>query len=33
MAGRLAHRPIIALGIAAWSIWEGAQSWQGADCC
>jgi divalent metal cation (Fe/Co/Zn/Cd) transporter len=25
--------PIIALGIAAWSIWEGAQSWQGADCC
>ena len=25
--------PVIALAIAAWSIWEGAQSWQGADCC
>ena len=25
--------PIIALGIAAWSIWEGAESWRGADCC
>src|SRR5262249_33048738 len=25
--------PIIALGIAAWSAWEGNRSWQGADCC
>jgi divalent metal cation (Fe/Co/Zn/Cd) transporter len=25
--------PIIALGIATWSIWEGAESWRGADCC
>jgi divalent metal cation (Fe/Co/Zn/Cd) transporter len=25
--------PIIALGIAAWSIWEGTESWRGADCC
>jgi divalent metal cation (Fe/Co/Zn/Cd) transporter len=25
--------PVIALGIAAWSIWEGSQSWRGADCC
>jgi divalent metal cation (Fe/Co/Zn/Cd) transporter len=25
--------PIIALGIAAWSIREGTQSWQGNDCC
>jgi divalent metal cation (Fe/Co/Zn/Cd) transporter len=25
--------PIIALGIAAWSIWEGNRSWRGADCC
>jgi divalent metal cation (Fe/Co/Zn/Cd) transporter len=25
--------PVIALGIAAWSIWEGARSWRGADCC
>jgi divalent metal cation (Fe/Co/Zn/Cd) transporter len=25
--------PIIALCIAAWSIWEGTQSWRGADCC
>ena len=24
---------IIALGIAAWSAWEGNQSWRGADCC
>jgi divalent metal cation (Fe/Co/Zn/Cd) transporter len=25
--------PIIALCIAAWSIWEGTQSRRGADCC
>lgn len=25
--------PIIALGIAAWSAWEGSRSWRGADCC
>ena len=25
--------PIIALGIAGWSVWEGTRSWQGADCC
>lgn len=25
--------PVIALGIAAWSVWEGRQSWRGADCC
>ncbi len=25
--------PVIALGIAAWSAWEGRQSWRGADCC
>jgi divalent metal cation (Fe/Co/Zn/Cd) transporter len=25
--------PIIALGIAAWSAWEGNRSWRGADCC
>jgi divalent metal cation (Fe/Co/Zn/Cd) transporter len=25
--------PIIALGIAGWSVWEGARSWRGADCC
>lgn len=25
--------PVIALGIAGWSIWEGIQSWRGADCC
>ena len=25
--------PIIALGIAGWSVWEGKQSWRGADCC
>jgi len=24
--------PIIALGIAAWSAWEGNRSWRGADC-
>ena len=25
--------PIIALGIAAWSAWEGRQAWQGDGCC
>jgi divalent metal cation (Fe/Co/Zn/Cd) transporter len=25
--------PVIALGIAAWSAWEGRQSWRGSDCC
>jgi divalent metal cation (Fe/Co/Zn/Cd) transporter len=25
--------PIIALGIAAWSAWEGHRAWRGADCC
>jgi len=25
--------PIIALGIAAWSAWEGNRSWGGAGCC
>jgi divalent metal cation (Fe/Co/Zn/Cd) transporter len=25
--------PIVALGIAGWSVWEGKQSWRGADCC
>jgi divalent metal cation (Fe/Co/Zn/Cd) transporter len=25
--------PVIALGIAAWSAWEGRQSWRGAGCC
>lgn len=25
--------PVVALGIAAWSIWAGSQSWRGADCC
>jgi divalent metal cation (Fe/Co/Zn/Cd) transporter len=25
--------PVIALGIAAWSTREGAQSWRGEDCC
>jgi divalent metal cation (Fe/Co/Zn/Cd) transporter len=24
---------VIALGIAAWSVWEGRQSWRGAACC
>ena len=24
---------VIALGIAAWSAWEGRQSWRGAACC
>jgi len=34
-AGRAGGRPIdpiIALGIAAWSVWEGHRSWRGADC-
>jgi divalent metal cation (Fe/Co/Zn/Cd) transporter len=25
--------PIIAFGIAGWSVWEGNRSWRGADCC
>ena len=25
--------PVIALGIAAWSAWEGRQAWRGASCC
>jgi divalent metal cation (Fe/Co/Zn/Cd) transporter len=25
--------PVIALGIAAWSTWQGTQSWRGTDCC
>jgi divalent metal cation (Fe/Co/Zn/Cd) transporter len=25
--------PVIALGIAAWSAWEGARAWRGAGCC
>jgi len=25
--------PIIALGIAGWSVWEGTRSWHGAECC
>jgi divalent metal cation (Fe/Co/Zn/Cd) transporter len=25
--------PIIALGIAGWSVWEGHRSWRGAVCC
>ena len=25
--------PIIALGIAGWSIWEGAESWRAEECC
>jgi divalent metal cation (Fe/Co/Zn/Cd) transporter len=25
--------PIIALGVAAWSAWEGHRSWRGAACC
>jgi divalent metal cation (Fe/Co/Zn/Cd) transporter len=24
---------VIALGIAAWSVWEGRQSWRGSGCC
>jgi divalent metal cation (Fe/Co/Zn/Cd) transporter len=25
--------PVIALGIAAWSAWQGRQAWRGDDCC
>src|SRR5262245_15638397 len=25
--------PIIALGVAAWSAWEGNRAWRGANCC
>lgn len=25
--------PLIALGIAGWSVWEGSQAWRGAGCC
>lgn len=25
--------PIIAPGVAGWAVWEGKQSWRGADCC
>jgi divalent metal cation (Fe/Co/Zn/Cd) transporter len=25
--------PVIGLGIAAWSVWEGIESWRGKDCC
>jgi divalent metal cation (Fe/Co/Zn/Cd) transporter len=25
--------PVIALGIATWSAWEGRKAWQGDDCC
>jgi divalent metal cation (Fe/Co/Zn/Cd) transporter len=25
--------PVIGLGIAAWSVWEGIESWRGEDCC
>jgi divalent metal cation (Fe/Co/Zn/Cd) transporter len=25
--------PVIALGIAGWSVREGTKSWRGADCC
>ncbi|HEY5355762.1 MAG TPA: cation transporter [Streptosporangiaceae bacterium] len=25
--------PLVALGIAGWSVWEGRQSWRGAGCC
>jgi hypothetical protein len=25
--------PVIALGIAVWSAWEGRQAWRGDDCC
>jgi divalent metal cation (Fe/Co/Zn/Cd) transporter len=25
--------PVIALGIAGWSAWEGRQAWRGVDCC
>ena len=25
--------PVIALGIAAWSVWEGVEAWRGEECC
>jgi divalent metal cation (Fe/Co/Zn/Cd) transporter len=25
--------PVIALGIAAWSVWEGVAAWRGQECC
>lgn len=25
--------PVIALGIAGWSVWEGVEAWQGEECC
>ncbi len=25
--------PVIAIGIAVWSIWEGTKSWHGTNCC
>lgn len=25
--------PVVALGIAAWSVWEGVEAWRGAECC
>jgi divalent metal cation (Fe/Co/Zn/Cd) transporter len=25
--------PVIGMGIAAWSVWEGIQAWRGEDCC
>jgi divalent metal cation (Fe/Co/Zn/Cd) transporter len=25
--------PVIGLGIAGWSVWEGLQAWRGDDCC
>lgn len=25
--------PVIGLGIAAWSVWEGIESWRGEGCC
>jgi divalent metal cation (Fe/Co/Zn/Cd) transporter len=25
--------PVIGLGIAAWSVWEGIESWRGKGCC
>ncbi len=25
--------PVIALGIAGWSTWEGLEAWRGEDCC
>jgi divalent metal cation (Fe/Co/Zn/Cd) transporter len=25
--------PLIGLGIAGWSVWEGITSWRGQECC